>query len=160
MKFGVTTYLRTGDFTPASLDILPAIKAAGFHGVELPIFRSAGFEAAPIRRGLEAAGLECTVSCVLVDGYSLASDDKDLRRRTVAHLEEVARAASALGARMVAGPLYSPVGYRPGRRTGAEWRHVVESYRELGPALGEHDVTIAIERLNRFETHFLNTRTP
>src|SRR5262245_47373494 len=117
MKFGVTTYLWTGDFTPASLDIMPGIKAAGFDGVEVTVLRPAEVEAAPIRRGLEAAGLECTVSCVLVDGYSLVSEDADVRRRTVAHLAEVARVAAAVGARTVAGPLYSPVGYRPGRRT-------------------------------------------
>src|SRR5262245_12403889 len=133
MKFGVTTYLWAGDFTPATLDILPAIKDAGFDGVELPVFRPAGFEAAAIRRGLEAAGLECTASCVLVDDFSLASDDASVRRRTVAHLADVARAAADLGASVIAGPLYSPVGYKPGRRRDDEWRHVVDAYRELGP---------------------------
>src|SRR5215471_3471367 len=157
MKFGVTTYLWTGDFTPANLDILPAIKAAGFDGVELPVFRPAGFDAAAIRRGLEASALDCTVSCVLVDGCSFASDDAGVRRQTVAHVAGVVRVAAELGARTVAGPLYSPVGYRPGRRRDAEWRHVVESYRELGPSLAANGVTIAIEPLNRFETHFLNT---
>jgi len=157
MKFGVTTYLWAGDFTPATLDILPAIKAAGFDGVELPVFRPAGVEAAAIRRGLDACGLECTVSCVLVDGCSFASEDAAVRRHTVAHVAGVARVAAELGARTVAGPLYTPVGYRPGRRRDVEWRHVVDSYRELGPALAEIGVTIAIEPLNRFETHFLNT---
>ena len=157
MKFGVTTYLWSGDFTPATLEILPSIKDAGFDGVELPIFRPRAFEAAAIRRGLEAAGLACTVSCVLIDGYSLVSEDADVRRRTVAHLADVARVAADVGADLVAGPLYSPVGHRPGRRTAAEWRAVVEAYRELGPTLDANSVSIAIEPLNRFETHFLNT---
>jgi D-psicose/D-tagatose/L-ribulose 3-epimerase len=157
MKFGVTTYLWSGDFTPATLSILPSIKEAGFDGVEIPIFRPRGFEAAAVRRGLEANGLECVVSCVLVDGFSLASDDADVRRRTVAHLAEVAEAAAAVGARIVAGPLYSPVGYRPGRRTETEWQRVVEGYRALAPSLASSGITIAIEPINRFETHFLNT---
>jgi D-psicose/D-tagatose/L-ribulose 3-epimerase len=33
----------------------------------------------------------------------------------------------------------------------------VESYQLLGPALAAHDMTLAIEPLNRFETFFLNT---
>jgi D-psicose/D-tagatose/L-ribulose 3-epimerase len=92
-----------------------------------------------------------------VDGDSLVSDDADVRRRTVGHLAEVARAAAEVGSRIVAGPLYAPVGYRPGRRREAEWRHVVDAYHELAPALEASGVTIAIEPLNRFETHFLNT---
>lgn len=157
MKFGVTTYLWSGDFTPATLPVLPSIKEAGFDGVELPIFRPREFAAAAVRRGLEANGLECCVSCVLVDGYSLASDDADVRRRTVAHLADVAAVAAEVGARLVAGPLYTPVGYRPGRRSDAEWRRVIDGYQALVPALAANGVTIAIEPLNRFETHFLNT---
>ena len=88
---------------------------------------------------------------------SLASDDGDVRRRTVAHLADVAKAAADLGARIVAGPLYTPVGERPGRRRAEEWQRVVDAYRHLGPTLAACDVTIAIEPLNRFETHFLNT---
>ncbi|MGC8795173.1 MAG: sugar phosphate isomerase/epimerase family protein, partial [Bryobacteraceae bacterium] len=38
-----------------------------------------------------------------------------------------------------------------------EWRWAVEGYRELGPVLDAHGVTLAIEPLNRFETYFLNT---
>jgi D-psicose/D-tagatose/L-ribulose 3-epimerase len=157
VKFGVTTYLWSGDFTPANLSILPSIKAAGFDGVELPVFRPSAFKAADVRRGLEACGLECVVSCVLVDGFSLASDDADVRRRSVTHLADVASTAAETGARLVAGPLYTPVGYRPGRRRDEEWRRVVEAYRTLGPRLASCGVTIALEPLNRFETHFLNT---
>jgi len=157
MKYGVTTYLWSGDFTPATLSILPSIKEAGFDGVELPIFRAAGFDAAAIRRGLEANGLEVIASCVLVDGDSLATDDASVRQRSITNLGDVVKATADVGARMIAGPLYSPVGYRPGRRTKDEGRRVVDAYRTLGPTLAAHGVTIAIEPLNRFETHFLNT---
>jgi len=94
---------------------------------------------------------------VLVDGLSLASDDADVRRRTITRLADVAKTAADVGARIVAGPLYTPVGYRPGRRREDDWRRVVDAYRQLGPILADNHVTIAIEPLNRFETHFLNT---
>lgn len=56
------------------------------------------------------------------------------------------------------GPLYSPVGYLPGRRrTVDEWKWAVDCYQSLGPVLAQTGVTIAIEPLNRFETYFLNT---
>ena len=43
------------------------------------------------------------------------------------------------------------------RRTSDEWNRAVEGYRELGPVLASHNVQLAIEPLNRFETYFLNT---
>lgn len=157
MRYGVTTYLWAGDFTPAHLDILPRIKDAGFDGVELPIFRPSDFQATEVRRGLEANGLQCVVACALVDDFSLAADDDGVRRRTITHISDVIKQAADTGARLVAGPLYSPVGYRPGRRRADEWHRVVDGYHSIAPALESHGVTIAIEPLNRFETHFLNT---
>src|SRR5437762_1771942 len=142
MKYGVTTYLWSADFTPQHFSILPSIKAAGFDGVEIPVFRPSQFAAREIRRGLDAAGLECAVACALVDGLSLASDDADLRRKSIAHVGDVAKAAAEVGARIVAGPLYTPVGYRPGRRSADEWSRVVEAYQELGPTLASSGVSV------------------
>ena len=73
-------------------------------------------------------------------------------------MQEVVKAAAEAGARIVAGPLYSPVGYLPGRRrTRDEWKWAVEGHQSLGDTLSRHNVTMAIEPLNRFETFFLNT---
>jgi D-psicose/D-tagatose/L-ribulose 3-epimerase len=97
----------------------------------------------------------CTV---LVDGHSLISDDAEVRRRTVAHLKDVAKTAAEAGAAIVAGPLFSPVGYLPGRRrTSDEWQWAVEGFQSLGDTLSAYGVTFAIEPINRFETYFLNT---
>jgi D-psicose/D-tagatose/L-ribulose 3-epimerase len=65
---------------------------------------------------------------------------------------------SEVGAKLFVGPMYSPVGFLPGRRrTTDEWKRAVESYQALAPAFARHGVTLAIEPLNRFETFFLNT---
>jgi len=158
MKFGVNTYIWSADFTPAHLDLLPRLKAAGFDGVEIPIFRPASFEAAAIRRGAEAAGLERTAVASLLPDLSLISDDADVRKRTVGHIGSAIKAAAELGARLFAGPLYAPVGYLPGRRrTDDEWKRAVEGYQRLAETLDAYDVSLGIEPLNRFETYFLNT---
>ena len=158
MKFGVTTYIWTADFTPAHLDLLPRVKGWGLDGIELPIFRPAGFPAAELRRGIERAGLECTAAIALVKGLSLVADDADVRRRTLRHVEDTIKVAADLGARVLAGPVYAPVGELPGRRrTPDEWQRVVEACQALEPTLSACDVTLAVEPLNRFETYFLNT---
>jgi len=158
MKFGVNTFIWSASFDSSSFPLLAPIKAAGFDGVEIPLFRPTGFDASDIRKGLEANGLECNVCTILVDGMSLISDDAAIRARTQGHLRDLISCAAEVGARTMAGPIYSPVGYLPGRRrTAEEWKWAVEGYHAIADTLVANDVTLAIEPLNRFETFFLNT---
>jgi D-psicose/D-tagatose/L-ribulose 3-epimerase len=158
MKFGVNTFIWSGTFEPSNFGLLPTIKEAGFDGVEVPLFRPQDFQASAIRKAVEAQGLECNACTVLVDGFSLISDSPDVRRRTRQHLEDLVKAAAEASVGIVAGPLFSPVGYLPGRRrTSDEWNWAVEGFQSLGDTLAAHQVTFAIEPLNRFETYFLNT---
>jgi D-psicose/D-tagatose/L-ribulose 3-epimerase len=158
MKIGVNTFIWSAAFDRSNLPLLPLIREHGFDGVEVPLFRPAEFAARDIRRGLEANGLECTICSVLVDGLSLIGDDAGIRAKTRTHMKAVIGAAAEVGARIVAGPVYCPVGYLPGRRrTADEWNRAVEGYRSLADDLAANDVTLAIEPLNRFETYFLNT---
>jgi D-psicose/D-tagatose/L-ribulose 3-epimerase len=158
MKYGVNTFIWTANFDSSNLPLLPRIKKAGFDGVEVPLFNPAQFAVADIRRGLKENGLECTICSVLTGGMNVISDDAAVRQKTRAHMEACVNSAAEVGAKIIAGPLYSPVGYLPGRRrTSEEWKWAVDCYQSLGPVLSSHGVTIAIEPLNRFETYFLNT---
>ncbi len=158
MKFGVNTFIWSATFEPAHFSLLPTIKEAEFDGVEIPLFRPQDLVAAAIRKAMEANGLECNACTVLVDGLSLISPSADIRRKTITHLKDIAKAGAEAGIKIVAGPLYSPVGYLPGRRrTGDEWQWAVEGFQSIGDTLAAHDVIFAIEPLNRFETYFLNT---
>ena len=88
---------------------------------------------------------------------SLISDDVNVRRKTIQHLKDLIAATASVNARILAGPLYCPVGFLPGRRrTSDEWKWAVEGFQSLGDTLTQHHVTLAIEPLNRFETFFLN----
>jgi len=158
MKFGVNTFIWTASFDRSNLPLLPKIKAAGFDGVEVPLFRPAEFATADIKKGLAENSLECTICSVLTAGLSMLSEDSSVRKRTRVHMEDCVKTAADVGAKIIAGPLYSPVGYLPGRRrTAEEWKWAVDCYQSLAPVLTQYGVTIAIEPLNRFETYFLNT---
>ncbi len=158
MKLGVNTFIWSAEFSRAQLPLLPRIKEHGFDGVEVPMFDPAAFEAAEIRRGVAAHGLECTVCSIIPPERSLISDDPEVRRRTRQHLRDAIEATAEAGASLIDGPLYSPVGYLPGRRrTRDEWLWAVEGYQSVTPTLDACGVTLAIEPLNRFETYFLNT---
>lgn len=158
MKFGVNTFLWTASFGPEHYGLLPQIREHGFDGVEVSLFRPSEFPAAAIRRALEENQLACTVCSVLPKHLSLISEDASVRRKTIAHLSDCVKATAEAGAKLIAGPLYSPVGYLPGRRrTPDEWLWAVDAYRQLGPAFDSYGVEVCIEPLNRFETYFLNT---
>lgn len=139
-------------------EVLPLIKENGFDGVEVPVFRPADFPAARFRKAAEANGLEINFCSVFVEGLSLISDDAGTRRKSIEHLKGIIDTAAEANAETVAGPLYAPVGFLPGRRRIAdEWKRAVEGYQALGDILAANRVQLAIEPLNRFETFFLNT---
>jgi D-psicose/D-tagatose/L-ribulose 3-epimerase len=158
MKFGVNTFIWSAQYDATVRAMLPSIKEHGFDGVEVPLFRPSEFPAARVRRDTEVLGLACTVCSVLLPGFSLIDDDANVRRQTQQHLRDTILAASEAGVTLIAGPLYCPVGYLPGRRrTAEELSRAVEGYQIIADVLAHNNVTLAIEPLNRFETFFLNT---
>ncbi|MFN7933773.1 MAG: sugar phosphate isomerase/epimerase [Bryobacteraceae bacterium] len=157
MKYGVNLLIWTANFTEEHFPLLPKLKAAGFDGVELPLFSPAGYPAARVKQELDANGLECT-TCVIIPQGNLFDADPAVRSTAMDHMKKAIEVNGELGSQMMAGPLYSPVGWLPGRRrTRDEWQRAIESYQQLGDTLNQHNVSLGIEPLNRFETFFLNT---
>jgi D-psicose/D-tagatose/L-ribulose 3-epimerase len=156
MKFGINMFLWTSNFGSEDFALLPAIKEHGFDSIEVTLIRPENFEASAIRRALGEQELSCTVCSVLPSDLSLISD-AGTRNRTVAHLSDCIKLTAEVGAKLIAGPLYAPVGFLPGRRrTTEEWKQTVAGYQELGLVLEANGVELCIEPLNRFETYFLN----
>jgi D-psicose/D-tagatose/L-ribulose 3-epimerase len=158
MRYGVNIFIWSADYNQSVADLFPQIKAGGFDGVEVPVFRPADFQSAHLRKALEQNELGCTAVTVLLDGLNLISDDADIRRRTQADFRDKIKAIADAGIKTLAGPMYSPVGYLPGRRrTQDEWKWAVEGFQSVTSTLESTGVSLAIEPLNRFETYFLNT---
>jgi D-psicose/D-tagatose/L-ribulose 3-epimerase len=158
MKYGVNTFIWTESFSEENLSLLPRIKKAGFDGIEVFMFDLSQFQTTVIRRGLEENGLEATICAIVGQDFSLISGDAAVRRNALEQLKAFVKTAAEVGAKVISGPLYSPVGFLPGRRrTVDEWRWCVDCYQQLGPTLAEYDISVGIEPLNRFETYFLNT---
>lgn len=158
MKYGVNALIWTASFELEHLPLLPRVKQRGFHGIELPIFNPAATPVDEIRRGLEDNGLEVTTCTVIPSGMTIFDESPAVRQQALDHLKAAIETTAQLGGRLLAGPTYSPVGYLPGRRrTAGEFQLAADSLRTLGDTLRAHNVQLAIEPLNRFETFFLNT---
>lgn len=158
MKFGINTFLWSIDFSDTQFALLDNIRAHGFDGVEIPLLRPSDFDAPKIGHAIAASGLEATACVVLPHGLSFISEDANARRAAIDHTALCIQKAAEAGIRLIAGPVYNPVGVFTGtRRTSDEWRRAVDCYGEIGPTLARYNVQLAIEPLNRFETYFLNT---
>ena len=158
MKFAANALIWTTEFDRRSFSVLPRLRAQGFDGFEVPVFEPAKLQAGSIRRALAENDLECTVCAILPRGMNPTSEDAEIRRQSRQHLADTIKSAADLGSNLMAGPLYSPVGYLPGRRrTSDEWQWAVECFQSLGEILRSHQIDLALEPLNRFETYFLNT---
>ena len=75
MKFGINTLLWGARVGADDFARLPALAAAGFDGIEVPIFAPADFPAAALRRAVKAAGLECTAVSVVAPASGVGDAD-------------------------------------------------------------------------------------
>ena len=157
MRFGVNTLIWSVRIEPDKIP-LEALREAGVDGLEYPAFDLAAFQPDALRQQAEAAGMTLNLCVINPPGANPISDDNAERSRALEHWRQAIAMAADAGAEVVAGPTCAPVGWLPGRRRSAEeWRRAVDFHQQLGPALENAGVDLAIEPLNRFETFFLNT---
>ena len=158
MKLGVSAFAWTAKFDRSHLRLVPLIKEMGFSGFEIAMFDPADLAVDDIRRAFETSDLECTVCAILPPGVNPISPDAAVRKTSVQHLVRCIETASALGAKLLGGPLYAPIGYLPDHRpTKDEWSWAVDAFQSVCDVLDSCDVTISIEPVNRSETFFVRT---
>ena len=158
MKLGVSAFAWTAKFDRSHLRLVPLIKGMGFSGFEIAMFDPADLAVEDIRRAFETSDLECTVCAILPPGVNPISPDAAVRKTSVQHLVRCIETASALGAKLLGGPLYAPIGYLPEHRpTKDEWSWAVDAFQSVCDVLDSCDVTISIEPVNRSETFFVRT---
>jgi D-psicose/D-tagatose/L-ribulose 3-epimerase len=158
MKLGVSAFGWSSTFDESHFHLLPEVRAHGLEAFEVPLFDPAAVPAAAVRRALEGNDLAATVCCILPAGINPVSPDAATRRRSQEHLRQCVETAAELGARLLGGPMYAPIGYLPGRRrSDDEWSWAVEAFQQLGETLDRYDMTLALEPVNFGETFFLTT---
>ncbi len=158
MKLGVSAFAWTAKFDRCHLELVPAVKKMGFSGFEIAMFDPADLAVKEIRRAFEANELECTVCAILPAGINPISPDAAVRKKSMQHLVRCVETCSELGATLLGGPLYAPIGYLPEHRpTADEWSWAVETFRAISDTLDSYQVNLSIEPVNRSETFFLRT---
>jgi D-psicose/D-tagatose/L-ribulose 3-epimerase len=158
MKYGLNCLLWTGAFSNDTLDLLDKVAEMGYDGAEITFIDTSMIDLEKTAEKLKSRGLECIGCAIMMPDANPISEDPQVRKNAVRRLERCIEMSDALGARMLAGPLYAPVGYLVGRRrTEDEWGWCRDVLKEASKKANEYGVTMALEFLNRFETFFINT---
>lgn len=158
MKLGMNMLLWTTHVTPEDYPNLEKIKAAGFDGVEIPLFEGDDAHFQSLRKELDAQGLACTTTTVLSPPASAISEDLTRRAAASSHLSQAVRHSAILGSEVLMGPYYHPLGEFSGdSATEDELSRGADVHRRMAEEADAVGLKLAVECLNRFETYVLNT---
>ncbi len=158
MKIGMNMLLWTTHVTDEHYPQLERIKAAGFDGVEIPLFEGDDAHFEKLRAELDRQGLECTTVTVATEEANPISPDAAVRASAVDYLKKVIRHSQILGSSALCGPYHQPLGIFSGNApTEEEKERAADVHREAADAAKTAGLTLAIEYLNRFECYFLTT---
>ena len=158
MTFGVNLLLFSGTVDGEVLDRFGLIKEIGFDGVEIPIFEPGSMEVDAIRRRAEENDLALTACGALPQATRFYGEDPAPREAAASYLKDTVRVVAELGAEIICGPLYKPVGDTDESLPLSRQRE--ETAKRMAPLAAEAEekgVVLAFEPLNRFETNLVNT---
>jgi D-psicose/D-tagatose/L-ribulose 3-epimerase len=159
MKIGFNLLLWTTHVTEDHLPLLGPIRAAGYDGVEIPVFGGDVSHYAALGTRIADAGLGVTVVGLVPDAArNPISDDAAAREGAVTHLKWLVDCAEAVGADVLCGPFHAPLGVFSGAGpTADELDRLAEAHRAMADYAARTAITLAVEPLNRFEAYVLNT---
>jgi len=157
-KFGVDTFIWAENFTEKDLHLIAKAKKLGFEVLDIAIAHPEVFPTKLVRDEVKKTGIEVVTSTTLNKDTNLISPDPGIRSKGIDSLKKLVDINVAIGSKILGGVNYAAWGYFTGKpRTTDEWKWSVEAMREVALyAKGKSDMIIAVEAVNRFETHFLN----
>jgi len=158
MKAGFNMLLWTTHVTEEHFPLFEKLRSVGYDGVEVPIFEGDTAHFKKISKTLGDNGLGATAVTVIPDEqHSPISADAAYRKGAVDYLKWAIDCSRAVGAEVLSGPFYQPLGVFTGQgATKEEKKRATEVHRKAAEYAAKVRITLAIEPLNRFEAYFLN----
>jgi D-psicose/D-tagatose/L-ribulose 3-epimerase len=159
MIFGIHSLLFRETFLEKDLPLLDKCKGMGFDAVEIIPFDPDGFPARKVKSAAADLGLTINTGYGMPAEYNIISPNASVRRRGIDFSKRLIDLSNDAGAVVFGGMIYCGWGYLTGRmRTEEEWAWAVDGYREIAAyAQSASGLTLGIEPVNRFESHFINT---
>ena len=158
IRFGLNALVYTASFSGREPDLMSRVAAMGYDGIEVLFGNLDLLDAQAARAALAHARMGLTACCVMTEDANPSSPDAGVRAAAGARLHRMIDLTAEMGGSMMAGPLYAPVRCLTGRaRTDDEWAHCRDVLGVAAVHAERAGIGMAIEPLNRFETHVINT---
>lgn len=160
INFGVSTWLWTSPFNNDAINLFPKIRSMGFDAVEIPIEYPKMIDAKKVKKALTDEDLKPIVCGAFGPNRDLTNEDPAVQKQCFEYLKQCFEFCNVVGARFLAGPMYSAVGKArmlPPDKRAAEWSLAVNNLHQVCKIAEANELLIALEPLNRFETDLVNT---
>lgn len=159
MTFGIHSLLFSATFIEKDLPLLDKVKAMGFDALEIIPFDADNFPAAKVKRRATDLGLDIYTGIGLPAHANPISPEASVRAAALNYSKRLIDLSAECGSKGYGGVTYAGWGYLSGTmRTANEWKWAVEHFRTLAQyaARVAPGMNIAVEPVNRFESHFIN----
>lgn len=160
MKFGIHSLLFNETFTMKDLPVLDKCAKMGCEVVDIVPFDVDQFPAREVRKRAADLGLTIAMGFGLPETHNLISPDPVVRQKGIDLNKKMVDLCTEAGAVVYGGVIHCGWGYTTGkRRTADEWNWSLEAFAMVAEYANRvnPDLILAIEPVNRFESHFINT---
>lgn len=157
MKYGIHAGLWMARWTDEITGILKVVADLGFDGVEVSLLGMSDEKAPALGRSVRDHGLEVTCSDGLAPDKDITSAEPEIRAAGIDYLRWAIATTAKIGSRGLAGVVYAPWGVFDPTNKPARAERSAEAFAAISTDLENHDITLGIEAINRFETDLVNT---
>jgi len=158
IDFGVHPFVWTSRWTGDSVPLIERARALGFTAMDIPVrtLDEGGIRAT--REKLTALGMRVVAVAGIGLPYDFTADDPHIRQQAVAYVQRLVLTAKGIGAELLSGVFYAPVGKLTGQGPQEdELARSAECLRQVARFAAQHGMVLALEPINRYETYLINT---
>lgn len=159
-RFGVDSFIWSENFTDKDLWIIAKSREIGFDYLDFAVAHPEVFPTAQVKAEITKHNIIPVLTTTLGKETNLISPDEKIRQAGVKHMKMLVDIAVDIDAKILGGVNYAGWGCLSGKPpTEQEFEWSTTCMKDIAKYAAEKkpDMIIAVEAVNRFETHFLNT---
>lgn len=157
---GLSSYILATPFSDASLHEFEHVKQLGYDQFEICVDDPQTLSSTLTLQAAQQSGLSVSVTGAFGPTRDISHEDPAIRDNAKDYLRTVVDFAAAVGSPHVAGPMFTAVAVKmlqTPRERDEQLHRAAHNLRDIADYAGQFDIKLALEPLNRFETHLINT---
>jgi len=158
VTFGIHPFVWTDAWSHESVHLIERAQDLGFGVLDIPVRTLDERDIQATRTKLDALDMRAVAVAGVGEPYDLTSDEESVRQTTLEYLKKLVCNTHGIGANVLAGVYYGPIGKLVGRGpTEEELARSAAGLRKVARFARDYGVKLALEPVSRYETYLLNT---